>query len=315
MPPRNNALNRLIDRYYLMKIKTIILFFLFYNFLFSYSQSDTITNKKKLYLFTGISSVTYSGTMLLLNQAWYKNYSHSSFHFFDDSGEWLQMDKFGHSFSSYYLSSIITNGFKWTKLNNNKSVIIGSGIAFLTMSSIEIFDGFSSKWGASLTDVTANLGGSLLYAGQELAFKKQICRLKFSYHRTGWANYRPDALGSNDFESIIKDYNGQSYWLSCNLKDITGVKKMPAWLNFAFGYSIDGVLGGKENSIINYTVIDPLIAVRKRQYYFSLDADLTKIKTKNKILKTVFKTFNFLKIPFPAIVLEQKRFAIKGMYF
>ncbi len=298
-------------------IKVVFFYFITFNFLTlnCYSQNDTLLNKKKLYLFSGISIATYTGTMLSLNQLWYKKYSHSSFHFFDDSGEWLQMDKLGHSFSSYYLSSVITNGFKWSKTNNTKAIIWGSGISFLAMSSIEIFDGYSSKWGASLTDVAANFGGSLLYASQELIWQKQICRLKFSYHPTGWANYRPDALGSNNFERIIKDYNGQTYWLSCNLKDISGVKKIPGWLNFAFGYSIDGVIGGKENGLINYNVIDPVTAVRKRQYYFSLDADLTKIKTNNKILKTIFKTFNCLKFPFPAIVLEQKCFGVKGIYF
>lgn len=298
-----------------MKIICIIILFVLTNRFYSSSQSDTLLNKGKLYWFTGISSVTYSGTMLLLNQAWYKNYSHSNFHFFDDSGEWLQMDKFGHSFSSYYLSSIITNGLRWTNLNHNKSVIFGSGISFLTMSGIEILDGFSSKWGASLTDVAANLGGSLLFAGQELAFKKQVCRLKFSYHSTEWVFYRPDALGSNDFESILKDYNGQTYWLSCNLKDITGVKKMPAWLNIAFGYSGEAMIEGIDHSKDQELFPIGFTYTRFRQYYFSLDTDLTKIKTKSKILKTIFKTINFLKIPFPAIVLEQKRFGVKGIYF
>ena len=298
-----------------MKTICILISFVLTNYLYSYSQSDTLLNKKKLYWFSGISVVTYSGTMLLLNQAWYKNYSHSNFHFFDDSGEWLQMDKFGHSFSSYYLSSIITNGFRWSNLSHNKSVIIGSSIAFLTMSGIEIFDGFSSKWGASLTDVTTNLGGSILYAGQELAFKKQICRLKFSYHPTGWANYRPDALGSNNFESIIKDYNGQTYWLSCNLKDLTGVKKMPAWLNIAFGYSGEAMIEGIDHSKDQEFLPSNFTYTRYRQYYFSLDADLTKIKTKSKILKTIFKAVNFCKVPFPAIVLENKHFGVKGVYF
>ncbi len=296
--------------------KVFIFYFItFYFITFNcFTQNDTLLNKKKLYLFSGISAATYTGTMLSLNQLWYKNYSHSSFHFFDDSKEWLQMDKFGHSFSSYYLSSILTNGFEWSKLNHNKSVIIGSGLAFLTMSSIEIFDGYSSKWGASLTDVTANFGGSLLYASQELAFKKQICRFKFSYHPTEWTKYRPDALGSNNFESILKDYNGQTYWLSCNLQDVTGVKKIPVWLNFALGYSGEAMLGGKNNfeGVIN---IKPPLPVRYRQYYFSLDADLSRIKTKSKILKTIFKTISFLKIPFPAIVLEKKHLGVKGIYF
>lgn len=304
-----NIANR---RYKVLVFYLITFYFITFN---CFAQSDTLLNKKKLYLFSGISVATYTGTMLSLNQLWYKNYAHSSFHFFDDSGEWLQMDKLGHSFSSYYLSSILTKGFEWSKINHSKAVIIGSGISFLAMSSIEIFDGYSSKWGASLTDVTANFGGSLLYASQELIWQKQICRLKFSYHSTEWRNYRPDALGSNVFESIIKDYNGQTYWLSFNLKDLTGIKKLPSWLNFAFGYSGEAMIEGIDHSKDQEIFPSNFTYTRYRQYYFSLDADLSKIKTNNKILKTIFKTVNCIKIPFPAIVLEQKRFGVKGIYF
>lgn len=278
------------------------------------SQNDTLINKKRLYFFSGATATTYTGSMLMLNELWYKNYSHSSFHFFDDSKEWLQMDKLGHSFSSYYLSSALINGFDWSKMNHRKSVLYGSGIAFIAMSGIEIFDGFSSKWGASLTDLTANFSGSLLYASQEILFKKQICRLKFSYNPTEFPIYRPDALGKNDFQSIIKDYNGQTYWLSCNLKSVTGIKKMPGWLNIAFGYSGESMLGGIDNYGITSEPIIP-ISDRYRQYFLSLDADLTQINVKNKFLKSVFKAFNCLKIPFPTLIYEKRNFKFKPLYF
>ena len=106
-----------------MKSKTIILNALLLisilcNSLFTFSQNDTVLNKKRFFLFSGITATTYIGTMLILNELWYKNYSHSSFHFFDDSQEWLQMDKAGHVFSSYYLSSILIKGFNWSKMNH-----------------------------------------------------------------------------------------------------------------------------------------------------------------------------------------------------
>src|SRR5690606_24524913 len=45
-------------------------------------------------------AVLYTGTIIALNDAWYKDYPRTSFHTFDDSGEWLQMDKAGHAFSA-----------------------------------------------------------------------------------------------------------------------------------------------------------------------------------------------------------------------
>ncbi|MBI5538565.1 MAG: DUF2279 domain-containing protein [Bacteroidia bacterium] len=267
-----------------------------------------------MYFFSGVTAVTYTGTMLMLNELWYKNYSHSSFHFFNDSKEWLQMDKSGHAYSTYYLSSALISGFEWSGFRHNKSVVIGSGIAFIAMSGIEVFDGYSSKWGASLSDLSANFGGSVLYASQELLFKKQICRLKFSYHPTNWPVYRPDALGENDFQSVIKDYNGQTYWLSCNLKSITGINKMPGWLNISLGYSGESMLGGNDNNDITIEAVIPP-PDRYCQYYLSLDADLTQIKVKSKVLKSVFKALNCLKVPFPALVYEQNKLKFSSLYF
>jgi hypothetical protein len=40
---------------------------------------------------------------------------------------------------------------------------------------------------------------------------------------------------------------------------------------------------------------------RYRQFYLSMDVDLTRIKTKSKVLKGIFSVVNFIKIPFPAL--------------
>ena len=278
------------------------------------SQKDTVLNKNKLLAFSAVTFVSYTGTMVGLNQLWYKNYAHSDFHFFDDSEEWLQMDKFGHTFSSYYLSNILSKGFTWSGMKRNNSVILGSGVAFLAMTSIEVFDGFSTKWGASWTDGAANLGGGILYAGQELLWKKQIVRLKFSFHQTGWAKYRTDALGENFPQQILKDYNGQTYWLSGNIHSLTGIEKMPKWLNIAVGYSGEVMLGGNNNDDVNKE-FNISLPDRYRQYYFSLDADLSKIKVKSRFLKSIFKAVNCIKIPFPALVLEKQKLGFKPLYF
>lgn len=297
---------------------TIIISLLFFCSLFQFSivkcQQDTAIKRNRLLLVSGSTIAAYSGTMFILNQLWYSKYSHSSFHFFNDSQEWLQMDKVGHSFSAYYLNNIITNEFLWTGMKRNRSVLWGSGIAFAAMTGIEVFDGFSSKWGASWTDLAANLSGCLLYSGQELIWKKQIARMKFSYHNTLWPKYRPDALGENKFQSIIKDYNGQTYWLSCNLRSISGIKKIPAWLNLAFGYSAEAMCGANNNDNVTFETFPP-IQNRFRQYYFSLDADLTMIKTKSKVLKGIFKAFNCIKIPFPTLQFEKQKLSFKPFYF
>ncbi len=292
----------------------LIISIFWFNSVYSQNISDSI-HSKRFYLFTGATLTGYSATMFSLNQLWYKNYSHSSFHFFDDSGEWLQMDKAGHGFSSYYLSNMLSKGFSWTGMNRKSSVLWGTGIAFVAMSSIEIFDGYSSKWGASWTDVSANLCGGLLFASQELAFKKQVFRLKFSFHPSGWATYRPDALGDNVIQQIVKDYNGQTYWLSGNMKSITGFKGIPAWLNISIGYSGEEMLGGNDNLDVSWEFAQGQTPVRYRQYYLSLDADLTRLKVKNRLVKGLLSIFNSIKIPFPALVYEKNKLKINPLYF
>ena len=44
---------------------------------------------------------------------------------------------------------------------------------------------------------------------------------------------------------------------------------------------------------------------RYRQGYFSLDVDLTRIKTKSKVLRSVFACLNIIKIPFPNLELSE----------
>src|ERR1700742_236943 len=58
--------------------------------------------KKNRQWFVGTLNVAgYGGSLIILNNTWYKNYPRSSFHTFNDDGEWLQVDKFGHAWTAY----------------------------------------------------------------------------------------------------------------------------------------------------------------------------------------------------------------------
>ena len=239
-----------------------------------------------------------TATLIGLNQLWYADYPRSSFKTINDSGEWLQMDKMGHVFSSYQLGSIGANTLKWAGVNQKDQLLYGStlGLGFLT--AVEVMDGFSEEWGFSWTDMAANVAGTGLYAGQELLWQEQRILLKYSFHSTKFAKQRPDKLGNGFSEEFLKDYNGQTYWLSANLNSFLKTESIPNWLNLAFGYGADGMLTGEPN--------DPLYLNqnRTRQYYLSLDIDLNRIKTNSHVLKTIFNVLNVIKIPFPTLNLD-----------
>lgn len=258
--------------------------------------SDTL-DKKRLNAVIVSETVVASATLIGLNQLWYADYPKSNFHFINDNEEWLQIDKAGHLFSSYHLGKIGADALKWSGVSKKNQLIYGSslGLAFLT--TVEVFDGFSANWGASFGDVVANVSGTALYISQELLWKEQRVIPKFSFHTTRYASLRPDVLGSSLNEQILKDYNGQTYWLSANINSFFKQSKIPNWFNIAIGYGAEGMIAGNDNFEVNY----PNSPKRYRQFYLSFDADLTKIKTKSQLLKTVLSVFNTIKIPAPTV--------------
>ena len=249
--------------------------------------------------------------MIALSSLWYNDHDQSSFHFFNDNNEWLQMDKVGHIATSYQLGRLGIEALRWTGVENKKAIWYGGSLGFVFLTSVEIFDGFSSAWGASWGDVLSNTAGTAILIGQEFIFEEQVVSLKYSFSRTKFPNYRPNVLGANWNEELLKDYNGQTYWVSVNLHALYSKKSIPKWLNVAVGYGAHGMISGTTRSTtINDNQQLPEFE-RYRQYYLSLDVDMTKIKTKSKWMNTIFSTIGFLKFPFPALEWN----SVKGVQF
>lgn len=262
--------------------------------------SDTL-NKKRLQTLVISEAVIGSATLVALNQVWYADYPRSDFHFINDNAEWLQMDKAGHVFSSYHLGSFGANALKWSGASRKNQLIYGATLGLAFLSAVEVFDGYSSNWGASLGDVSANISGTALYVSQELLWKEQRIVPKFSFHTTPYASARPNVLGGSIQEQILKDYNGQTYWLSANIHSFTKTSGIPKWLNIAVGYGAEGMVTGNDG-LVN-TVFLPE-SKRYRQFYLSLDLDLTKIETKSPLVKTILTVFNSIKIPAPTFEIR-----------
>ena len=269
---------------------------------------STVDTKKRDILLIS-QTATYTLAIAGLNQLWYANYPKSSFHFINDNGEWLQMDKLGHMTTSYYSGVAGIKAYEWTGMKRKNAIWFGglTGTFFLT--AIEVLDGQSKQWGASSGDLIANTTGSLLAIGQALKWNEQRIQLKYSYSPSKWANKNPEQLGSNHLERALKDYNGQTYWLSFNLTSFIQIDDVdfPDWLNLSFGY-------GAHFMTQPYPK-DGGIVWRKRQYLLSLDIDLTRIDTKNKVLNTVLHTFGFLKFPMPTLELRNGKLHGHPIYF
>ena len=243
-------------------------------------------------------TVALGGALVGLDQLWYKDYKKSDFHFKNDNAHWLQMDKAGHVYSSYHLGRFSAELLDWSGVSKKDQLIYGATTGFVFLTAVEVMDGYSAEWGFSWGDVVANASGTALYVGQELLWDEQRIVPKFSFHQTPYAGARPEVLGTTLSEEILKDYNGQTYWLSVNMHSFFKESKIPKWLNVAVGYGAEGMIGA-EDGLIN-TIFLPE-KDRTRQFYVSLDLDLTKIKTENHFLKTLFSVFNSIKVPAPTL--------------
>lgn len=268
-------------------------------------------------------TLAYGSTVAILSDTWYSQYPQTKFHFFNDQADWLQVDKVGHVFSAYTAGRMSMGLWKWAGMKQKQRVWVGglSSAALLTV--VEILDGFSAGWGFSATDVASNLAGSGLLIAQELAWQEQKIQLKFSFHRKSYGspelNQRAsDLFGRSSTERMLKDYNAQTYWLSANLRSFFKHSTVPSWLNLAVGYGGEGMLGGSENLAKddnNNILFDRRDIMRYRQWYLAPDVDLTRIKTRNKLLKTTLFLLNAFKFPTPSLEFSKKGVSVNWIHF
>jgi len=272
--------------------------------------ADSI-NKGRIVATSCAIGTVWTGTIIGLSAVWYKDVEKTNWHTFDDSRNWLQMDKVGHFYTAHKINMLTSEHYMWSGINRKTSTLIGAGISFGYQTTLEMLDAYSKEWGFSWTDFMSNLGGVGFYSAQQLIWEEERIIPKFSFHQTVYATMRPEILGSNYLESLFKDYNGQTYWLSVNPSTFFNKSKLPEWLCLSFGYSVEGKIIGDEE--IAFHLDQPIYA--KREFLFSLDVDFSRIPTKRRWQHVVLKQLNYLKIPFPSLVLSDGKIGFNPFYF
>lgn len=288
------------------RINYFIILFLISVQLFAQDTTSTKKNNQRLIYLSAGTGVVYTGSMFALHQLWYKDFERQPFTFFNDNHEWKQMDKLGHVYSAFQISSIGSRSLQWAGVESAKSDLIGSVVAFGLLLPIEIFDGYSAAYGASLGDLAANALGAGLYYSQSKLWNEIRLHPKVSFQRSAYASLRPEVLGNNYITEFIKDYNGQTQWLSVDVDKFT---PFPKWLNIAIGYSANGMVYARDtqNNQMGYTAY--------RQYFLAIDPDLQAIKSNSKFVRTLLYFVNMIKIPAPAIEFSQGKQKLHLFYY
>ena len=302
---------------------------------YSFFEPASEFSKSRFTYASTFGGLTYTGFSVGLYNSWYKDYPMSSFHFFNDWREWEQMDKAAHVFSGYFQAILTYKGARWTGLERNKSIWTGIAVSTLFQTTVEVMDGFSRDWGFSLPDVASNTVGIGMFAVQQKYWGEQRITLKESAwpvkhssqslinasqgnNSISLKERADDLFGSSLGERILKDYNAQTYWLSCNVDAfLPKGNKWPDWLNIAVGYGAQNMYGGFDNEWqldgFTYNASD---IKRYRQFYLALDADLTEIRTKNHFLKSILSVANIFKTPSPALeITSNGEFIFHFVYF
>jgi len=284
--------------------------------------ADTL-NKKRFNTALAFTATTYTAFSVGLYNIWYRKFDQGPFHLYNDLGEWGHMDKLGHVHTAYLQGVLCYQGARWTGLNKKKSILTGMICGTLFQSTIEVMDGFSSKWGFSLPDIAANVTGTSVFALQQHYWDEQRISIKVSsipkqysrsaiYSNDGSAfssadDRANDLFGNNYFEQFLKDYNAQTYWASVNVHSfLADGNKWPQWLNVAVGHSAENMYGGYNNTWEEGGKTFSLDNEfpRYHQFFLGFDVDLPKLKPKNPFLKTICSVFNIFKIPSPALEIN-----------
>lgn len=273
-------------------------------------------NKKRLIGVSIAGGLGWAGSITALQFVWYNDFEKSKFHTFDDSREWNQMDKMGHLYTSWQFGRFAGDMFEWSGLNHKTSAIIGAAYSFGYMTTFELLDATNVKWGFSWSDVAFNTLGAGTYFAQEFLWNKQYAHFKFSFHDSKLSEYRPDVLGSDFTSRLLKDYNGQTYWMSFNpVYWFKKESKVPEWINLSLGYSTNNQLIGDGGTFIYTDGVNSTSFTPYRQFFLSFDINFEAIPTKSRLLKLVFRGLNFIKIPFPALELSQGKVGFRPFYF
>ncbi len=251
--------------------------------------------------------------MYALTTVWYDEGSRTSFHWYSDSENatgggrydhgWLddwytyvQQDKLGHVWTGWHLARAFGAYGRWSGLSNGKAALFGGVMSTLFQTQIEIYDGFHEDYGASRTDLLANLVGAAV-GGLKVAYPERLdwFAAKYSYHRSPYYNENASYLGN-----AIKDYDGISFWLAVRPEELLHGRAgqlWPDWLALSVGYSGDGLaheisgLGGTPE--------------HRRQLFIGPDLDLLHWAAERapEPWATLADLFAFLRPPAPALQL------------
>ena len=161
---------------------------------------------------------------------------------FDPDTHYGGADKLGHVFTCYALATVYNRIYKDWGYSSNDAILLGAASSWLTMSVIEIGDGFSKSEGYCWQDEVMNTVG---VGAAYLRHRFPAIRERVDFR---WEWFPSPAARSGERFDILTDYSGQKYLLAFKLDGWlrTGSPILKA-LEVQVGYYTRGYVSGDDD--------------------------------------------------------------------
>jgi hypothetical protein len=231
---------------------------------------------------------------LHINQAnaWWSE-QRSEFRIIEDIEYARFLDKFGHFYASYAMSTFCGDMLKECGMENEAATLVGAGMGVAYQTYVEIEDGYGVDWGFSPSDAIANVAGSAFTVAQMYIPVLENFTPRWSYVPNQWAGFR----GIDRPKTFIDDYNSTTFWLACNVNNLLPnsiAEYWPDWMMLSVGYGIYDY-GLKDEA---QRIIPP-----PRRYLVGIDYDWVKIIPESNIgfVNYLRQVLNYLRLPGPTV--------------
>lgn len=147
-------------------------------------------------------------------------------------------DKLGHAFTSYVLTTVLTDAVRSRDNRVSEAPLTAALLTMGLMTYVELFDGYSNDHGFSYQDMVMNAGGAgLAILREEYPALKEALDFRLEYLPSGYGGgYRP-----------FSDYSGQRYLLAIKLAGVKPLTETPLqYLELQGGYYTRGYLDAEE---------------------------------------------------------------------
>ncbi|MDZ7614584.1 MAG: hypothetical protein U5K51_13460 [Flavobacteriaceae bacterium] len=101
--------------------------------------SDTLNKQRRNAVFI-TEGAGLGLTLVALNELWYADYPRSGFHFHNDNEAWLQMDKVGHMYSTYFIGKMGMDALAWAGESKKNQLLYGASLGFAFLTAVEVLE-------------------------------------------------------------------------------------------------------------------------------------------------------------------------------